>query len=193
MFQYQSIVRQFNGSVRSPFLLFAHSFAIVAFAAGSLIVSIASNTQTLTHSLTPFTNVYCSLCPLSSSKLSRRKKENRKTEKGDRFYLLVICELWTYVFSHSQRLYPFVCAHVDWNVVFIIVIDIIVPLRSAFSANVYTTKHISMGICLSTFRFYHKFPLILLHYSISTHCSHIFHAHGLTFCLYVCFPLLIRM
>lgn len=50
-------------------------------------------------------------CSLVVSIVSNAHRTHTSTQnrsgKGNRFYLLVICELWAYVFSHLNRLYPF--------------------------------------------------------------------------------------
>lgn len=85
-------------------------------------------------------------CTHKTQRRERNKKQIRNG-KGDRFYLLVICELWTYVFSHSQWLYPFSFhTHTHTligNSVFIITI-VISPSSSMFLTKTYAPNDIFM-------------------------------------------------
>lgn len=119
--------------------------------------------QKYKHSLT---HSHFQMCILFSEKI--------RNGKGDRFYLLVICELWTYVFSHSQRLYPFLYTHWSERCIHLRHHLPLVRLLSVFSNKrvlQYTKHTFSWYLFEYFFAFITEFPLILLHYFISTHCS----------------------
>lgn len=118
-------------------------------------------------------------CSLVVSIVSNAHRTHTSTQnrsgKGNRFYLLLICELWAYVSSHLNRLYPFYTWHTYSSSL---------PLGLVRIFKHRTNKKFAefvevLRVCVCVFVL-SEFPLILLHYLD----QHIVHCLTFTFALF---------